>query len=376
MTWNYLDSLKALRELCSLRAKEEGATMVPADLASLAAACKSASEAQKTELETHNLVAAARSEAVRFWVPIVASFLSVAILGSTLWLQTRQFKEVVEQNTRSIDQQREALNAQRDANEDTQWREALKLMADKPGQLMNDAASVALLTHFVSSAHVGAQARDFSIFILQYATDPSTFDQLFSATFRDQSADALHKTANLNRALTALLKRVQARAAKVKALADKGNRFISQAGPDGRQSPQAIEDVQEELDTRIDGVQREISMTGKRLSSMLTAGTTWAPTEFSEALFFDVDLSGRHFKGADLTGTAFIKCNVDGADFSGAKADRIDNWSGTAWWRASRMSKSLIDSLVQQYALAGQRKDFPDVDDADYEKNLQRLRAG
>ncbi len=94
-----LDQVKV--KALSLALSQSGPATVEA-LSNLAAVCKTASEAQKTEMEKLQLEKTARAEATRFWIPIIASFISVGILASTLLLQTSQFKESVRQQTATL----------------------------------------------------------------------------------------------------------------------------------------------------------------------------------------------------------------------------------------------------------------------------------
>src|SRR5205823_11257884 len=87
------------------------ADKVPLSL-ELASTWKAVAEAEKVETEIANAGKAARFEKLKFWIPIIVSLVSTGALVATVIFQVFQFRE----NTR--------LN--REAAEDTQWREALK----------------------------------------------------------------------------------------------------------------------------------------------------------------------------------------------------------------------------------------------------------
>ncbi len=200
--------LEQIKDAATQRLLDDWSTLTATDAASLANVRKAASEAAKLEIEVAQLRKTSRSESIRFWVPIGGTFLSVAILASALLLQTRQFRASVEQNTRMLEQQQRSLETQRNANEDAQWRESLKLMADKQGQLVNDAAGLALLRHFSSSDRIGTQARNLATFILGYTTDPAVFQDIFQAAVPLNKMEGLLSAVKINRAISSLNSRI------------------------------------------------------------------------------------------------------------------------------------------------------------------------
>src|SRR5262249_46658723 len=139
-----------------------------------------------------------RVEAVRYWGPISASFLSVAVLASTLVLQTIQFCDSVKRQTAALEQKSGTVQAQIEAHEDTQWREALKIIADKPN-FVNGAAGITLLRYFIKSPRHGAEARDLSVTLAGHMIESEQFRILFPDLINVSDPNDLPRALRLNR---------------------------------------------------------------------------------------------------------------------------------------------------------------------------------
>ncbi len=148
------NTLKHIEDFVAERIESSTAPLATSELSELAAVRKTLSETRKNELDLENQQKTAQSESIRFWTPIVTSFVSTIILAATLLLQINDPKRA--------GQQTEAIRQQTEANEDIQWREAIKIMVDKPN-LVNGAAGEALLKYFLNSKRHGAEARDSSL---------------------------------------------------------------------------------------------------------------------------------------------------------------------------------------------------------------------
>ncbi|MEX8519023.1 MAG: pentapeptide repeat-containing protein [Leptothrix sp. (in: b-proteobacteria)] len=373
---SYLNDLDAVKKATAARALSASTTLTPEDLSSLLAACKTASEAEKAEVEKSQLLKAVRSEAIRFWIPIAASFLSVAILASTLILQTRQFQTSVEQNTKSLNQQRMALDAQREANEDTQWREALKLMADKQGQLVNDAAGVALLKHFATSTHVGPQARDLAVFMLSYVTEPAVFETLFRSAVNPKTTEGFNTVVRINRSLSALNSRIASQIEEMEAAKRKGQSITLLPLPDGKTNQVPIQQAIQELRSRSDSVLQEITMTGATVVATMNSDFKIKDLNLSQCFFYDNNFANANFSGANISGTGFAVTNVDGADFTSVVVDSIGNWSETPWWRAAKITPTLLSKLLAEYPFPPHKTQYLNSSREQYERDVQRLKKG
>lgn len=375
MTEDTTPSLERVKSAATQKLLDDWQTLTAGDAASLAGVRKAASEAEKLEVEIAQLGKTARSESIRFWIPIVGSLLSVLILASTLLLQTQQFRESVEQNTRMIEQQQKSLDTQRQANEDAQWREALKLMADKQGQLVNDAAGLTLLKHFATSDRLGLQARNLAVFILGYTTDSTVFQDLFQVVVANNNMEGLTSALRVNRSISALNSRMLFDINRLESQQKLGLRTIELPTPSGQPRRSSIEDALSDLRLRQSGVFDEIGIANRAVESLLRSGQKVRGMGLEKCFFVSANLGGFDFTGTNLTGTGFVATNVDDTDFSNATSEYIGNWSDTAWWRSRRMAPNLLRLLLQEYPFPKGKDQHIGSTRKQYEADVSRLKS-
>ena len=365
--------LEQIKDAATQRLLDDWSTLTATDAASLANVRKAASEAAKLEIEVSQLRKTSRSESVRFWVPIGGTFLSVAILASTLLLQTGQFRASVEQNTLILEQQQRSLETQRNANEDAQWRESLKLMADKQGQLVNDAAGLALLRHFSSSDRIGTQARNLAAFILGYTTDPAVFQDLFQAAVPLDKMEGLLSAVKINRAINSLNSRIFSDIDQLEIQQKKGVRISELPTPNGPSRRVPIEGALSDLRLRQSGLLDEIDVTNRAIESLLRSGHKVRGMDLSKCFFRDANFASLDFAGTNLTGSGFAGANLAGTDFTDVTAKYIGNWGDTAWWRSKRIAPGLLMLLKTDYPFPEGKQEYLGSTRRQYDVEIARL---
>lgn len=338
---------------------------------------KLAAEAAKLRDESDNFQRTTKSESIRFWVPVLAPVVGALALVLTLAFQIHQFNE----NSRLA----------RETNEASQFRLALQ-GANIPSGL-SEKVNEARLKTFLHSPTLGDQAKEMIVTMLPAISDEDSFQDLFSATFPEPKYSDLPELVRLTKLIRTednLASEALQRAEKAKAAASaSGSRssanpyamgpFQYQSaslGPYARpgQSPQdAIDGINASRTTLDD---HEEPIVDKRIAQVLALRP---PAESPDLTLFDAyhaDFRGTNFGPARLNGAYIQYCDVRDADLSqikdGAFADSL--WTGTAWWRATSISRPLFMFLKSKFPYDRSVKYFGDpASSREYGDALKRL---
>src|SRR5216684_1756290 len=143
-------------------------------------------ESQKLEVEAQNVRRVAQAEGRRYWASIVVPFLSVVIVALSLGFQVLQFKETNQ--------------AQRNATEDTQWRQAVTAAtAEKVG--ITSMTGGTLLKGFLDSPRYQQQSRELCILLLAQTVNLDAFENIFREIAHKTSWSNVEDVIRLNRIL-------------------------------------------------------------------------------------------------------------------------------------------------------------------------------
>lgn len=272
-----------------------------------AAIWKTTIEAEKCELDIADSASKKRSERVRFWIPILVPLISSVALIATLIFQVIQFRE----NARMM----------ADTAEDTSWREVLNRAKETKGP--NAIFSMTLIKGFLDSYRYGNAAWEISISMLGHMGDPDAFGVLFpelmSRTGWKDLNDIIRIGASLNRFYCAIP--------------------VNAVGDDR---------------IKKDSLSQNMDVVGNAVVKFLkdnqqSKKNTSTPVDFSGFQFGTKDLSNLDFSGFILGGTAFYRCTVAGAVFSDVGDFEGSDWAETAWWRAKKIDKRLLDYLEREF---------------------------
>jgi hypothetical protein len=308
----------------------------------------SAAQSEKLALEIATGARATRSESMRFWVPIMAPLITAAALVLTFVLQLNQFKE----NNK----------AQREANEDTQWRQMLSNVKSTTGP--EGVFGLTLLKSFLDSERYRNQAREIAVLRLAHTADPDSFQVLFPDIMRRTDWKSFKDIVAISAGLLN----------GYNSIPDEPDTKSSfSTGPGSVSVRPSPGQVKSDLGRNLDTV-------GQALITFLRD-----PRHYPRPLGIDLDISGADFSNKDLADmdlsdavvieSNFNNCSVNGVNFGRVTRFEDSNWSQTAWWRAKSISPELLKYLTKSFKYDAEKQYLNDTtgDQAEYDREIVRL---
>jgi hypothetical protein len=366
------DCLSEVQRVSKIATDKVGSESVATvgDLKSIAEVCKICSEVEKGRADSRHQERSERTESVRFWVPVGTSFASVLILALTLWAQSRQFR-----STAAI--QDATLRAQISANEDTSWRESIKIFADKP-TLVSSAAGVASLEQFMESERHYKDARRLALSLLGQGTFAPAFKILFDAAYVSKFTDVegpqatLDELISLNRQLTKVRKQLNN---MTNAIADSHETMVPDSESDPAKPSWVPKEILVERENDLSNeVNTELQIVTSKMIEEIRKGAQTRDLDLSDTQLIvnslkDIDLS--HSK---LSNTDLYSIDLTDTDLSEASIDDgLGDWKWSAWWKAKRISPSLLSSLRKNAAFPKGKTIFNGSKRAEYDADVKRL---
>lgn len=363
-TENTLNDLNTLKSKVLALALDPQTEITLAQLESVASICKTTSEAGKD-------IKSLRSEAVRFWVPILAPFATVIVLVAGFLLQYQQFQS-------SVNQQTNTLKAQIEVNEDTGWRETIKMMADRSGGI-NSAAGVAMLKSYLTSEKHGREARELALVLLGHMVKFEGFKQLFYDVIRPNSSADFNDVVQINRGLESLYSDFYYEQKQNEQ--DAKSRHTPKISQQLQHSARYLNDAmldsgEDEISGVLDDIEREEEVTTDAIEAMIKAGII-AKTELdlSDTYLIHADFSNANLSSAKFTNVGLYDINLDNTDLSDLVVPSVYYCAKTAWWRASKVSAPLLETLVEKFPWSPSKNDDQHIGNKDeYDRNISRLR--
>lgn len=341
---------------------------------------RSVAEAERIESDITNSTRDARSESLRFWIPILAPVISALALIGTLLFQIQQHKESLK-SQRAADEKN--AQAQRLANEDTQWREVLTLAKNTEGP--EGAYALTLLQSFFDSDRYKTQAREVTVVLLAGILEPNVFSDNFGALLERTNWDNFNHLKNISRAQLAYFYKYRQDSARLE-----DQRKQSKTGlPILRDDPGFLQTatgtnvvttskglvqfLRNSLKSRPANI--ELDLNGCGFWEQDVSNMDFGKANLERFDIYDSNLSGANFSGANLDRASIGKSNVKDADFSGVRASE-SNWDRTAWWRAKRISPDLLKYLQDKFQFSPKEEYRDDMtkDFSEYQKEVERLR--
>ncbi len=334
---------------------------------------RSAAKAEKLELESSNLKRTMRSESARFWVPVIATFVSSAALVGTLFSQIRQFKE----NTR----------LQTEASEDTQYREALKSIENP--ERIHGAIGIPLLKSFFDSPRYGSQAREVALNVMVGMVDQESFRSFFDPIAERTDWSNYRPVVRLEAALYEQwvgwhsdldkLEKYEEGTQKKTSQSEARPEKIPYQGPEpaikkGTGPPIPLSEVKHMKEQK----EKELWYCEDFLIQFLrkkrAPNQTIDLSGASPVYLGGKDLTGLDLRGAILSDAVFDESKLDGADLSDVSQYEQSSWGSVAWWRAAKISSPLVKYLKEFYPYSSERKyDKPSTQE-EYDRELARFR--
>jgi hypothetical protein len=327
---------------------------------------KTTVEAEKLELDTAQANSKARSESVRFWVPIIAPLIGAVALIATLLFQIQQFQE----NTRLA----------REAAEDKAWMEVVKGVG--AGKGLQGVLAMSQLKPFLDSKRYKKDARDIAINSLIGVFDPYVFNIIFPDIYErtdwNNFKDLTGIAAQINKRLLSVSKSVS----KEEPPTDVGwwQRLLGrdQKKPN-RWSPYGIGGP--DPATMQAGYEEEITIVGNAIVKFLKDHRADRPInnrmDFTEVQLPNLDLSNIDFSRSILRRSMFFNCTVVDSNFTDVSDYDDSDWNQTAWWRARKMDKGLVHYLEKEYPYKKGTSYYNDStkDDKEYLSAIERLKV-
>jgi hypothetical protein len=375
-------NVERLREL--LEGKLEAAIQVGGlpDVDKLAAALQATAETEKAYLEVEKFRLGARSENLRFWIPVIAPTIGAFALVATLVFQIHQL------NVNS--------ELQRAAEQGTELRDVIKA-ASLPKEMTPLATNTRLRSFLSASSPHQQEARDLAVVLLATSPDPAAFDFLLDGLV--ETTDHLKLTnlrdlIRLSGVLREQWENLNDYLADLKAQAPPeslaGGPPMSPGpatmfrGPQGpfpptRPFPVPMSPVfagmtPAQTQKLLDRFADEIQQVGDTVADLLRNSPESKNADLTTASFSYDDLADLNLTNANLTKTYIQNSLVKDSNFGKVEKFADSDWTGTAWWRAKRMSPQLLAYLKQNYVYDSKSTYYQDSTDAStYTAELTRL---
>ena len=282
----------------------------------------------------------------RNWIPLFAPMIATVILAITVWFQSGQ------------------LSATREANEDAQFREVIKTVA-QARDTESEFTAFLLFKPFLGSKRYRDTTRQMIITILPKVEVYDTFEDLLTSLFPDPTfadADGL-----------ARIGRTQTR--RLHALNHRLEHLQHDPPIDGALKAHMEEDaIGHQRETLLDEIRLVNNDLVKAMSSR-SAGV--GSVDLSSILFYRCDWSYRKFHGMTIEGADFDSVNLKGAELRGITGFESSDWTGTAWWQAKSMDGNLLRYLEKKfpYRQSDHYLWASQITATDYDQNVKRLEA-
>ena len=340
------DSLSALE--AAVLDEEVIAESTPNEKAKLAETLKNVADARSANELVRIKRSQLRTTAFAAWL-VIAGAVALA------------FVTVSEQREQS-----ERLAAlQRDANEDAQWREALKSVSFRDPA--SSEMSALAMQGFFGSSQYSSQARAIAALLLPNVSNVYAFDEVLSRM------GPPHTDRSNYQDLTGIARMLgldeRARLHISGAASKKNTPFLVESVPALRANPRDS-DRDKDQQTRVAAweldvasrtlrtlwaekdPQKRLSPRGSDLSGAVLEngsfdGLDFTETDFRFGILFNASFKGTRFNGATLKDTYLRSVALDGADFSGVKVYSGSRWDDANWWDAKCIPQPLLDYLLE-----------------------------
>ena len=324
------------------------AESTPNEKAKLAETLKNVADARSSNELVRIKRSQLRTTAIAAWVAIIGV---VALAFMTISERRKQSERLAV--------------SQKEANEDAQWREALKSVS------FRDAASsqmgVFAMQGFFGSPEYSSQARAITALLLPNVANVYVFDEVLSAmgpphtdrsNYHDLTAIAqmlgLDQRARFHISGPASRKNTPFLMESLSAIKANPKDFDRDKDQQTRVAAWELDTVSRTLRSvwTDKDPKKRLSPSGSELSGVVLEnggfdGLDFTETNFSFGILFNSSFKGAHFGGATLKDTYVRKVALDDADFRGVKIYPGSRWEDSNWWDAKCIPQPLLDYLLE-----------------------------
>lgn len=311
-------------------------------------------EGEKFRVEAANMARVASSANRRFFLTVLAPSLSALAVLLALGVQVRQVNQTA--------------TLQRETNDATNLREALKLVESKePREAL---AGSLFLTSLLRSPNYGLTARAVVISVLANAPDKNTFIILLRALLATSSWNNLTDIVHVGRSIDDARYSLSHPTADVVPTLPTANGTVL----DAESSDVSDGLCQFLLDhTRPSNVRLDLQTVPLGYENL--SGVNFSGANLTHAVFIGATLRRTNLAGATVT-----SADLNNADLDEVVAFESSNWEGTAWWRAKTIGPKLLVYLKTRYPFSSTAAyyaatlsgDDPSTDEV-YRQNVSRL---
>jgi len=342
-------------------------------------------DAEHKQLEAQELLYKKKYERFAFWISTLVPGITTVILAGTLIFSIEQF--------------RASSDLQRNANEDTQWREIVKSLKVSPGDPFEGIKTPILLKSFLNGRYK-QPARELSIELLGGAAYADMFQGgLFSSIIDQTDLHNVNDLATLSRRLEDyyhhnhdLIEQGETRKANTQAELNTAKQdlknidvgktvmhipvsSVSGVAPSPRQYyEERVQQLQGMLDSTSTTLNKEYSVrddltyeehiVADAVIDVLQRPRSREDRDFVPDLhgliFEHTDLSNKHLSKTNLRAALFINVNLSNthmdnvANVQDARFVQVtdwhgSDWTGTKWWKAQFIDKDLLDFLKDKF---------------------------
>jgi|GEM_PF-4939920 len=286
---------------------------------------KANAEINKNGVEINNSSSAQKTENIRFWFTTVATLISTLIVCLTLYFQ--------------IEQSRANNDLQRQATEDTQWRELLSNFSN--AKMQDNLAMPSMIKSFYKSKRYGNEARELAVMYMpQMGSVANDFNFLF---------DDFYKRTNKSnyKDLVRLAQIIYKEAAATQSNIDGYNDWLKKQPYPVLESSK----IQQEK-SLVSDLNNKMGVVALALSHFIKDSLKTDLNEnidLSNVSFYGTDLSDVDFKNFNLMGSDLGLCDISNADLSQVIDINQTRWDQTAWWRAKKLNTEIVSLLNNVY---------------------------
>lgn len=313
-------------------------------------------ETEKIEVDSKEAFREFRFGRTKHWAAMLTPLLAVALTGVALILQSRQFNQTAK--------------LQIDANEESQWRDAIKNLSIKdPSTTL---VSAFAMHSFFDSPHHGVQARTIASTLLPHVDVPDGFDNIFfdlldtantsnqghvvaiAKTLLNSQMDLYHINVLMSRPTLLDFQLLR------EMLGDDDPPDFIQADPASRRQSAANAWMLDSISDGLNGIwiNKSAVPRGTDLGGVIFEHGQFNEFDFSNAnlqggALYHADFKRTNFAGATFTRKLVSNVTLDGANLSGVEDFAESKWEYSNWWKAKCISKELLEYLEQNDATAG-----------------------
>jgi Pentapeptide repeats (8 copies) len=317
-----------------------------------------AAEILKNLAEARNSARGARLNRMQFAATTIIPFLALIVTAATIVVQNRQFHKTL---AHEADEFKEGQTLQRDAGEDAQWRDALKLVSFRNTQSAQLGALA--MQGFFESKRYETQARQVARTLLIDISNVAVFDEILwnmrertnAKNFTDLSVVAQ------------MLGYAQRKTYHIVGAASKSNTpfliaVVDEIDPDPHDiehnRDQQIKVAAWEIDTASEFMRglwknsdKNLSPAGLTLTATILEngdfdGLSFSGTDLSFGILSNATFRNAHFVKADLKQLYVRRGRLEGADFNGVTSFEGSRWEDSNWWEAKCIPHDMLNYLV------------------------------